>query len=496
MATRKPATKRAKSVFQNVIERIKERSMAAFLYHGMLNYGKHVVEERAVPDFRDGLKPVQRKSMWAMYKLGLISGKPVKTARVVGEVLGKYHPHGDKSVQDAITILAQQRSSPVFGGDSNWGSITGDAPAAMRYTNVKLSEYGALFFDPYYAPVMDLVPNYDGSEEEPVVLNALIPNILVNGGSGVAVAVRTDLPSFTINSVIKCAVEAANKGGATPAMCASILEFSTTSNAVVHKTKQKTNVINFFKTGTGPIIMSSRIVYSAKDKAFIVNGVAPFRGINDRLKMLLEVPTRVPEIAGVDDQSEQWKLDFRFPLKRGVAEAAVEAVKKKLETLLSFKMTFRINITERFLINDTGLPKAKAKFRSSTVPDIINDWLRWRVELEVRATKYHMDKLDIAIRRNEVLRLACEFRDFIFGLAKSNKTDEQVKKAIKDKLKVSDEEAAFVFDMKWRSLRTLEDKQIAERMAEQAKLRKQYQQRIAKPGDYVVQHLTSLIDRF
>lgn len=496
--TRKPAAKKAaaKKTVAGALKSVMPRNLAAIIYHGMLNYGKHVIEERAIPDFRDGLKPVQRKSLWAMYKLGLINGKPVKTARVVGEVLGKYHPHGDKSVQDAITKLAQQCTSPVFGGDSNWGSITGDTPAAMRYTNVKLSKYGAMFFDPYYMPAVDLVPNYDGSEEEPVVLPALLPNVLMNGGEGMAVAVTCKLPTYTPQSVIKCLIEAASKGGATPAMCAALLEFNCESNGVVLKGKQKAELGEFYKTGQAGIVFDSRITYSDKEKAFVLTGAAPWKGVDSRMNALLGAPDKIGELKGVDDQSEQWKLNILYPVVRGLAGEALETVKKKLQTVLSSKVHFKVNITERVLVEEGGWRKSKSKFRPSTVPTIINDWLKWRVDLEVRATTYHLEQLAKAMRRNELLRLAVKFREFIFSLAKSTKNDEQVKAAIKAKLKCTQEEAEYIFDMKWRQLRSMEDKVIAAKLAEQTKQRAEWEKRRKNAAAYVVEHLKELAKLF
>jgi DNA gyrase/topoisomerase IV subunit A len=366
----------------------------------------------------------------------------------------------------------------------------------MRYTNVKLSKYGALFFDPYYMPVVDLVPNYDGSEEEPVVLPALLPNILMNGGEGMAVAVTCMLPTYTPQSVIKCVLAAATKDGATPAMCATLLEFNSVSHGVVHKAKQKAEVMAFYKTGQAGIIYDSVIAYNEKDKAFVLTGAAPWKGVDSRMNALLGVPDKLADVTGVDDQSEQWKLNIRYVLKRGVAGEALEAVKKKLTAMLSSKVHFKVNITERKLVEENGWRKSKSSFRPSTVPAIINEWLLWRNELEVKATKYHLAQLEKAMRRNELLRLAVQFRDFIFTLAKSTKTDEQVKAAIKAKLKCTQEEAEFIFDLKWRSLRSLEDKAIAAKLAEQAKQKREYEKRVKNPGAYVVENLQELAKLF
>lgn len=469
------------------MEKIKDVPLIKKIYNALKVYGKEVNEARAIPDVYDGLKPVQRKVLWAMHKLNLDSPtKLVKTARLVGDVLGKYHPHGDKSVQDAIAILVNQNISPIY-GEGNWGSIAGDSPAAMRYTLVRLSEFGRQFFDPYYLPVLDLVPNYDGSEKEPVRLFPSLPQVLLNGGSGIGVGVTVDLPSYTKKSVITTLIDAATRGGATPESCYSLLEFVSQSNSIVRKKSQRTALLEFYKTGQGSIKHESRLAITKE--GIVLTGVAPFQGTSAYMKKIFAVGD-LQEVANVQDQSSQWELKIVYALKRGVS---AEAVLPKLEKSLTSIKHYKINITRRKLIEKNGWRSAHSEFAASSVPEIINDWLKERVELEVKATTWHLAQLQQQIRRNEVLRLACKFRDFIFSLAKSTKTDEQIKSDIEKKLNCSKEEAAFIFDMKWRQLRDLEDAQIEKRMQEQEKQKKSWEYRVKNPGKYVVAQLEKML---
>lgn len=475
-------------------EQVKPIGLFQYVYNKMLRYGKHVLENRSIPDYRDGLKPVQRRILWAMYELGLMNNKMVKTARVVGDVLGKYHPHGDQSVVDAITGIVQQNTSPIF-GEGNWGSVTGDKEAAYRYTLVKLSAYGRLFFDPFYLAVLDMVPTYDGAGEEPVILYPMLPHLLIAGVNGIGVGANTEIPGYTIKSVIATLVQAAESGGATAAMCCKLLEFCTPSQSVVRKQPQGKALMDFYKTGRAAIKHFSRVTYDVKSNSMVVTGVAPYQSANSYMERLLTAPENVAGLAFMDDQSKGWTMRIVYPLKRG---ADANAVKNQLDAYLMSSKHYKVNVTERKRVQKKGFWCTDVQFQSTTVPDIINGWLKWRVDLEVRATTHHLAELDKAIRRNEVLRLACTHRKFILAFTdeKNKMTDVQIKAAIKGRLKCTDEEAAFVFDMKWRALRTLEDSAIAAKMTEQFKLQKEYKQRIAKPGEYVIKHLHSLSTTF
>lgn len=458
------------------MEKIKDVSLVKKVRASMKQYGTEVNEARAIPEFYDGLKPVQRKVLWAMHKLNLDSPtKLVKTARLVGDVLGKYHPHGDKSVQDAVAILVNQPTSPIY-GEGNWGSITGDSPAAMRYTLVRLSDYGRQFFDPYYLPVLDHVPNYDGSEQEPVRLFPPLPQLLLNGSSGIGVGVTCEIPSFTKDSLVKVLINAIENKGATPESCLD-LEYATLCNSQVVKTTQKRNLLEFYNTGRGSVQHKSRL--SVKN-GITLTGIAPFQGVDAYMKKALTID--LPEISEINDKSTQWKLCIEYTLKRG---ADVDKVKLLLSQKLASVKHYKINVTERTLKDENGWREVIAQFSPSSIPEIINKWLEARIALEVKAAEWHIVQMDTSIRKNELLRIACANRDFIFSLAKSKDDNNVVKQKIQTQLKCSKEEAEFVFEMKWRNLRNLEDEQIRLKIIEQEKQKKLLVGRKQNPKKHV-----------
>src|SRR5258705_7449747 len=170
-----------------------------------LDYAMSVIIGRALPDIRDGLKPVHRRVMWAMHELGNTYNKPYKkSARIVGDVIGKYHPHGDVAVYDTIVRLAQDFSMryPLIDGQGNFGSVDGDAAAAMRYTEIRMARIASELLADLDKETVDFVPNYDGSEHEPLILPSKIPNLLINGSSGIAVGMATNIPLHNLSEVI------------------------------------------------------------------------------------------------------------------------------------------------------------------------------------------------------------------------------------------------------------------------------------------------------
>ncbi len=466
-------------------EKIKPIDLAKKVYSSMLAYGKAVNEERAIPDFRDGLKPVQRKVLWAMYKLNL-AGKSVKTARVVGDVLGKYHPHGDKAAQDAIETLVRLSLSPIT-GEGNWGSITGDGAAAMRYTLVKLSEYGASFFDPYYMPIMDMVPTYDAGDVEPVILLPMLPNLLLNGTSGIGVGATSDIPAYTRKSVAEVLIYAIQNGGATPQSCLNLV-FTDPAGGLVSRKAQKKELLAFYKHGHAAIRFRSRLEYDDKKKAFVLTGVAPFKGSGDYMNRIFAVPDKFAELTAADDQSGKWNLDVRFPMKRG---RDVETIGKKLSAYLSSLKHYKVNVTKRELTRTKeGWPVVDVKFQRSTVPDIINAWLIWRRDLEIRATEWQKAKLEGEIRKTEVLILAVQFRDFIMSLIRDQKaSDVDLKKRLKAKLKLVDNEVDMVWGLRWPQLRALEGTALQKTLKQQHAQRKEYEQRIDKPESWIIESI-------
>src|SRR5262245_8886415 len=194
----------------NSRDRILPRLIEDEMKESFIDYSMSVIVSRALPDVRDGLKPVHRRILYAMSELGLVPGRaPKKSARVVGDVLGKYHPHGDLSVYDALVRMVQDFSLryPLVDGQGNFGSVDGDSPAAMRYTEVRPSRIDLEMIEDIDKNTVDFTPNYDGSLNEPVVLPAKLPNLLINGSSGIAVGMATNIPPHNLTEVVDAAVE-------------------------------------------------------------------------------------------------------------------------------------------------------------------------------------------------------------------------------------------------------------------------------------------------
>src|SRR5438093_466757 len=192
----------------NVRERILPRLIEDEMRESFLDYSMSVIVQRALPDVRDGLKPVHRRILYAMHELGLVPGRPYKkSATVVGDVLGKYHPHGDLSVYDALVRMVQDFSLryPLIDGQGNFGSVDGDSAAAMRYTEVRPARITDELISDIDKETVDFIPNYDGSLREPTILPARLPNLLVNGSSGIAVCMATNIPPHNITEVCEAA---------------------------------------------------------------------------------------------------------------------------------------------------------------------------------------------------------------------------------------------------------------------------------------------------
>jgi DNA gyrase subunit A len=466
-------------------EKIKEVGLSQFVKRAMVRYGLSVNEDRSLPEMIDGLKPVQRRVLWATYKMNL--SKPVKTARIVGDCMGYYHPHGDKSVSDAIETMVNQ-PMPTMHGEGNWGSIVGDSAAAARYTNAKLSKYGETFFDSYYMPVVDFVPNYDGSEKEPVVLPTMLPNLLLNGVSGIGVGVTSDIPAYTIGSVISLLETMLTSGEECSAkLCMTHLRFKTKSNAVVHIKEHKKELFNFYKTGIGAIKFSPKL--TVENGLIKITGVAPFKGVDNYVSKIMEIG-EWSKVSAFNDKTRQWDLCYYVkPTKGTKIEELQEAIEKHLSSVKHFK----INVTSRKLSMDTGWPEVSVSFKKSSVPELINMWMAYRVNLEIKATKYQLGVLQKAIRKNEVLRLAVKFRDFIISLIKNEKlTEDELKTELMQKLKVDQAEAAMLYDLKWRQLRSLEDAALVNALKKQRLEEIAFNKRIKNPNAAILASLQKI----
>lgn len=467
--------------------RIIERHIDEIANDNYYEYGLHTIEDRAIYCDIDGLKPVTRRSLWAAHKLGLRHNSPyVKSARVVGETMGIYHPHGDTSIYGAI-VTAANAPIKMFDGDGNWGTMT-DPPAAQRYTNVRLSKYSDLvFFDKFYLPVADMVENYDGTTVEPLVLPSLMPNALLNGNFGIAPGVRTQTPTIVLNSLVRTIVKTFKSGGkCTPELCMD-LEFTTEEGGVLRRVKEtKAELKQFFKTGKGKFTFDSVYKLDGHNMRFIA--YAPFANVETVL-------TKVENIKGVvSTRDDSNKKDIRpayvITLQKSLKGAALDAVIKKVKEAFSSNVSFNVQVTKRFI--DPNRSDGGKKLTPSNIPNMINDWIAYRIDLEKRACTYWIGKRKKEIEYLDLMRLAVKNRRFIIQALDKKFDDEQLAKYIAKGLKITVEQANLILDLKIRQLKALEDQVLVDKIKKLEKEIAEYKQRIAKPKAYIARNIVEI----
>lgn len=446
-------------------------------------YSVEVIEDRAIFCNIDGLKPVTRRALWAAHKLGLrANARRVKAAQVVGDTMGHYHPHGDSSIYNAI-VTATGMPIPLFSGEGNWGTMT-DPPAAMRYTETRLSKYSdKVFFDPFYLPVMYSVDNYDDSRQEPFVLNALLPNALLNGNFGIAPGVRTETPSFTLKSLAKVLIETIKAGTCSPAMCIP-LEFTTELGGVLRQyTGIKKDLLTFYRTGVARFTFDSS--YETISKTHIrFNRFAPISSIGSVLD-------KVNQFTGVQRTTDESNKKDKYNAYGVIGKVSDPRLLSKIVDAFSANINFDVKVTERIINEDN--PRGKKALIPTNVPEMVNTWLAYRIDLEKRACAYWIARRKEEIRYIELMRIAVANRKLIIQALDKPFTDDQLAAFIANRLKITVDEANKILDLKVRQLKALEDKKLLAKIKELKQEVAGYEGRIAKPKVYIAKQIVDLV---
>lgn len=418
-------------------------SLAEFGVEAMTIYADEVNLGRAVPDLMDGLKPVQRRIMYAASNLGK---EFVKTARTVGEVLGKYHAHGDSSVSGAIEVMVQA-NVPVLRGRGNWGGLI-DSAAAMRYTNMTLSDFGHTFFDPHYIAkeVTMFVPNYDDTTVEPVTLPAMLPNVLFTAAEGIGVGTTTMLPPFTPESVVK-AMEMILRGENDPLALSKVMKLSNKWGG--HLVKDKVNIAEYrklFTSSQGKVRYAAELTVDNKTKSIEISDWPP--GLNP-IKFIEKVRT-FPECASALNHTGA--LGFRIECNSSYNlpqfEKFVEKVRKATITTRAYKM----NVTVREASINDGVVTFKTDYRALSVPGILTEWLKRRLVLERKSLTYRQAQQAKAIAYTKLLIHAADNLSVIFDALKRKDSAAYIAK----NLRISDEEAKQILELRVRQLSSLD----------------------------------------
>lgn len=423
-----------------------------------IDYAMSVIVGRALPDVRDGLKPVHRRILYAMHELGLTPEKAFKKcAKVVGEVLGKYHPHGDTSVYDALVRLAQDFACryPVVNGHGNFGSIEGDNAAAMRYTECKLAPIAIPMLQDIEQDTVDFVPNYDGSEEEPSVLPTRLPMLLLNGSGGIAVGMATNIPPFNISEVIDGCVAAIDQPGMTNDELMTYIkgpDFPTGGEIV-----GLSGIRDAFRTGRGSVKM--RAVMSIEQipggggrhecTAIVVTEIPYQVNLTTLIEKIAEL-VRDKKIEGIRDlrnESDRDGLRLVIELKR---DAKPDVVKRNLLKHTQLQTTFGVNMLA--LVNNQP--------RLLTMTDVINEFIEHRVIVVVRRTQFELRKAEARAHILAGLLIALGDLDNIIALIRNAASTEEARAQLTERYSLDTEQANAILEMQLRRLTGLEREKI------------------------------------
>lgn len=468
-------------------------SVIKFSRKAMTRYGKYVIEDRALPDFRDGLKPVQRKLLWAMYDMGVnANAKRTKSARIVGEVIGKWHPHGDKAAYDAL-VTANNLALPLADGEGNWGGgIMDDPPASMRYTNTRMSKFAQVnFFNTDYVPVCDMVPNYDDSLLEPVILPSLLPNLFANGSFGIGVAVTSEIPSYTVDSLKKIVTGILQGKEITPKACAKTLKFNYPLGGGECISDEKT-LVDFYKANSGAVEFKSLYKWDEKKRKMMFYSFAPGLNVPNILAFILgrgngkrKPPVWTKHVQDAQDESS--KSDGQccsVTFKKGSSAKEVEVCVKYVEDLFTSRVNYKINVTERVFENG----EVDVKFHPTTVPALLTKWCGWRVDLEKKMLNYKLGVNAKHQKHTGLLILACANIKVIVKALEEDAPEQYLMK----QLKITEADANVILDLKVRNLSKLDNKKLQEKLDSLKSEEKELHKHLKNPSEKIVSDLAAM----
>ncbi|GAX88005.1 DNA gyrase subunit A [Lebetimonas natsushimae] len=413
-----------------------------------LEYSMSVIVGRALPDVRDGLKPVHRRILYAMYKMGITSNSAYKkSARIVGDVIGKYHPHGDSAVYEALVRMAQPFSMrmPLIDGQGNFGSIDGDNAAAMRYTEARLTKIAEELLKDIDKDTVDFVPNYDGSEKEPVVLPARFPNLLVNGSSGIAVGMATNIPPHNLSELIDALIYMIDNKEAD---LEDILQFvkgpDFPTGGIIFG---RGGIIEAYKTGRGSIkIRAKHHIEHKGNKEVIVIDEIPYQ-VN-KAKLIEKISELVKDkiidgISEVRDESDREGIRVVIELKK---DAMSEIILNNLYKHTQMQVSFGVNMLGIY----DKQPKLFNLF------ELLDIFIKHRKTVVIRRTIYELEEAKRRAHILEGLRIALANIDEVVELIKKSADTKEAKENLINRFELSDIQAQAILDMKLSRLTSLE----------------------------------------
>ena len=418
-----------------------------------IDYSMSVIVARALPDVRDGLKPVHRRVLFGMYELGVFSNKRYKkSARIVGEVLGKFHPHGDSSVYDTMVRMAQDWSLryPLVDGQGNFGSVDGDSPAAMRYTEARLQKIAEEMLSDLDKDTVEHQLNFDDTINEPTVLPALIPNLLVNGASGIAVGMATNMAPHNLSEIVDGIIAYIDDNDITISELMNYIkapDFPT--GGIIYGYE---GVKSAFETGRGRIVIRGKVTIeetkSGRERIIVTE--LPYQ-VNkaDMIKKTADLVNekKIDGISDLNDESDRNGMRIVYDLKR---DALASIVVNKLYKMTALQSSFSVNNIA--LVN--GRPEAL------NLKGLIQHYVNHRHEVVIRRTRYNLKEAERKAHVLEGLIIALENIDEVIALIRASKTPDEAKQGLMQRFELSDIQAKAILDMRLQKLTGLEREKL------------------------------------
>jgi len=447
-------------------ERIVSRLIDEEIKESFINYSMSVIVSRALPDVRDGLKPVHRRVLYAMNELGLVPGRPYKkSATVVGDVLGKYHPHGDVSVYDALVRMVQDFSLryPLVDGQGNFGSVDGDGAAAYRYTEARLMALATELLSDIDKNTVDFSPNFDDRLQEPKVLPAGFPNLLVNGSSGIAVGMATNIPPHNLREVVNAVVHLIDNPDATPGDIRKLIKGPDFPTGGYIYGRQ--GIKDYQDTGRGRIVMRARAVIEEKEttgKSQIVVTEIPYQ-VNkaNLIKQIAELhqEKKIEGLAYANDESDRDGMRVVIELKR---DAIPRVVLNQLYKHTPMQATF--GVINLALVPDVKTGQLVPKIMP--LKELLEHYITHRHTVIVRRTQFDLDK---ALEREHILeglKIAVDNIDEVIKLIRKAEDTPQASAQLQRRFKLSEKQAEAILNMRLAKLTGLEREKLEEELVE------------------------------
>jgi topoisomerase-4 subunit A len=438
---------------------VESRPLSDYAEQAYLDYSMYVILDRALPHIGDGLKPVQRRIVYAMSELGLkASAKYKKSARTVGDVIGKFHPHGDSAAYEAMVLMAQPFSYryPLVDGQGNWGSA--DDPksfAAMRYTESKLSKYADVLLSELGQGTANWRPNFDATMEEPEILPARVPNVLLNGTTGIAVGMATDIPPHNLNEVVCACLHLLDNPKATVPDLMDFIkapDFPTEGEIIT----SQADILNTYETGRGSVKM--RAIWLKEDGDIIVTAL-PFQASGSKVLEQIAAQMRNKKLPMVEDLRDE--SDHENPTRLVITPRSnrvdTDALMDHLFATTDLERSYRINMN---IIGIDGRPSVM------NLRQILVEWLRFRVDVTRRRLDYRLQKVEKRLHLLDGLLIAFLNIDEVIHIIR---TEDEPKPALRARFGLSDTQAEYILDTKLRQLARLEEFKIRSEQDELAK---------------------------